>query len=227
MNDVAIIGVGLHPFGRFGDKTAFEMGADAVELALADAGVEWKDVGCAFGGSWEVAQTDPLTGLLGLTGIPFMNVFNACATGAATIQQAANAIVAGVADVAVAVGMDKHARGSFKADPGLTNVPAWYGDNGQFVTTKFFGMKINRYMHDHGISTETLARVAAKNFRNGVHNPNAFRRTPMAVEDILASPVLNHPLTQYMFCAPDEGAAAVVLCRADLRRTATPTPPST
>ena len=216
MNDVAIIGVGLHPFGRFGDKSAFEMGADAVELALADAGVEWKDVGCAFGGSWEVAQTDPLTGLLGLTGIPFMNVFNACATGAATIQQAANAIVAGVADVAVAVGMDKHARGSFKADPGLTNVPAWYGDNGQFVTTKFFGMKINRYMHDHGISTETLARVAAKNFRNGVHNPNAFRRSPMAVEDILAAPVLNHPLTQYMFCAPDEGAAAVVLCRADL-----------
>ncbi|HEY8058314.1 MAG TPA: thiolase family protein [Acidimicrobiales bacterium] len=216
MNDVAIIGVGLHPFGRFGDKTAFEMGADAVEMALADAGVEWKDVGCAFGGSWEVAQTDPLTGLLGLTGIPFMNVFNACATGAATIQQAANAIVAGVADVAVAVGMDKHARGSFKADPGLTNVPQWYGDNGQFVTTKFFGMKINRYMHDHGISTETLARVAAKNFRNGVHNPNAFRRTPMAVEDILASPVLNHPLTQYMFCAPDEGAAAIVLCRADL-----------
>ena len=216
MNDVAIIGVGLHPFGRFGDKTAFEMGADAVALALADAGVEWKDVGCAFGGSWEVAQTDPLTGLLGLTGIPFMNVFNACATGAATIQQAANAIVAGVADVAVAVGMDKHARGSFKADPGLTNVPTWYGDNGQFVTTKFFGMKINRYMHDHGISTETLARVAAKNFRNGVHNPNAFRRSPMAVEDILAAPVLNHPLTQYMFCAPDEGAAAVVLCRADL-----------
>jgi acetyl-CoA C-acetyltransferase len=77
-------------------------------------------------------------------------------------------------------------------------------------------MKINRYMHDHGISTETLARVAAKNFRNGVHNPNAFRRSPMAVEDILAAPVLNHPLTQYMFCAPDEGAAAIVLCRADL-----------
>ncbi len=106
-----------------------------------------------------------------------MNVFNACATGAATIQQAANAIVAGVADVAVAVGMDKHPRGSFKVDPTLTNVPAWYGDNGQFVTTKFFGMKINRYLHDHGIPVETLAKVAAKNYRNGVLNPKAFRRT--------------------------------------------------
>jgi acetyl-CoA acetyltransferase len=215
MHDVAIIGVGLHPFGRF-ETTAFEMGADAVEQALTDAGVEWKDVQCAFGGSWEVAQTDPLTGLLGLTGIPFMNVFNACATGAATIQQAANAIVACNADIAVAVGMDKHPRGSFKVDPTLTNVPTWYGDNGQFVTTKFFGMKINRYMHDHGISSATLAKVAAKNYRNGVRNPKAFRRKAISEQEILDSPMLNYPLTQYMFCAPDEGAAALVLCRADI-----------
>jgi acetyl-CoA C-acetyltransferase len=77
-------------------------------------------------------------------------------------------------------------------------------------------MKANRYLHDHGISTRTLAKVAAKNYRNGALNPNAFRRTPMSEEDILDSPVLNYPLTQYMFCAPDEGAAAVVMCRADI-----------
>jgi acetyl-CoA acetyltransferase len=170
----------------------------------------------AFGGSWEVAQTDPLTALLGLTGIPFINVFNACATAAATIQQAANAISSGAYDIAVAVGMDKHPRGAFKADPTLTNVPAWYGENGQFVTTKFFGMKINRYMHDHGISHETLAKVAAKNYRNGSLNPKAFRRNPISEEEILNSPMLNYPLTSYMFCAPDEGAAALVLCRADI-----------
>ena len=58
--------------------------------------------------------------------------------------------------------------------------------------------------------------MAAKNFRNGALNPNAFRRKPMSEEEILDSPMLNYPLTQYMFCAPDEGAAAVVMCRADI-----------
>jgi acetyl-CoA acetyltransferase len=215
MDDVTIIGVGLHPFGRHGDKSAYEMASDAVELALTDAGVTWNDIQCAFGGSWGVS-TDPLTGLVGLTGIPFINVFNACATGAATIQQAANAIRAGNGDIVVAVGTDKHARGSFKGDPTTTNVPTWYGENGQYVTTKFFGMKINKYMHDYGVSQETLAKVAAKNYRNGALNPKAFRRKPISEEEILNSPMLNYPLTSYMFCAPDEGAAAVVLCRADI-----------
>src|SRR3546814_7406595 len=82
------------------------------------------------------------------------------------------------------------------------------------MTTKFFGMKINRYMHDHGISESTLAKVAAKAFRHGEKNPNAFRRKPLTEEQILESPMLNHPLRQFMFCAPDEGAAAVVVCRA-------------
>ena len=77
-------------------------------------------------------------------------------------------------------------------------------------------MKANRYLHDHGISQATLAKVAAKNFRNGALNPNAFRRKPIPEEDILNSTMLNYPLTQYMFCAPDEGAAAVVMCRADI-----------
>ena len=111
--------------------------------------------------------------------------------------------------------MDKHIPGAFTADPRLYACPSWYGEVGQFLTTKFFGMKINKYMHDHGISHETLAKVAAKNYRNGVLNPNAFRRKALSEEEILASPMLNYPLTQYMFCSPDEGAAAVVLCRAE------------
>ncbi len=77
-------------------------------------------------------------------------------------------------------------------------------------------MKANRYLHDHGLSRENLAKVAAKNFRNGALNPNTFRRKPIPEHEILNSTMLNYPLTQYMFCAPDEGAAAVVMCRADI-----------
>jgi acetyl-CoA acetyltransferase len=87
---------------------------------------------------------------------------------------------------------------------------------GLFVTTKFFGMKINRYMHDFGITRETLAGVAVKNFANGSLNPNALRRKPLGEEEILGSRMVNYPLTQYMFCSPDEGAAAAVVCSASI-----------
>jgi acetyl-CoA acetyltransferase len=212
---VAIIGVGLHPFGRF-DKTAMQMGAEAVQAALADAGMDWKDVQFGVGGSYEVSNPDAVTRLVGLTGIPFTDVFNACATAATATQVCADTIRLGKYDVGIAIGMDKHPRGAFTDDPAKLALPQWYAQNGQFVTTKFFGIKANRYIHEHGISQETLARVAAKNFRNGELNPNAFRRKPISTEEILNSAVLNYPLTQYMFCAPDEGAAAVIMCRADI-----------
>ena len=214
-NDVAIIGVGIHPFGRF-DKSAIEMGAEAIRSALADAGIEWGDVQFGFGGSHEISNTDAVTRLVGLTGITFTNVFNACATSASAIQQTADTIRLGKYDVGIAVGLDKHPRGAFTDEPSCLGLPRWYGENGQFVTTKFFGMKANHYLHEHGISEETLARVANKNFRNGAINPNAFRRKEITVDDIMASPVLNYPLRQFMFCAPDEGAAAVIMCRGDI-----------
>src|ERR1700741_1788782 len=214
-NDVAIIGVGLHPFGRF-DKTAMEMGAEAIQVALDDAGVEWKNIQFGVGGSYEVCNPDAVTRLVGLTGIPFTDVFNACATAASATQFCADTIRLGKYDIGIAVGMDKHPRGAFTDDPAKLALPQWYAQNGQFVTTKFFGMKANRYLHDHNISQATLAKVAAKNFRNGALNPNAFRRKPIPEEEILNSTVLNYPLTQYMFCAPDEGAAAVVMCRGDI-----------
>jgi acetyl-CoA acetyltransferase len=224
MYDVAIIGVGLHPFGRFGPKPAMQMGAEAIVTALDDAGIGWGDIQFGVGGSLEVSNPDAVTRLVGLTGIPFVDVFNACATAATAIQLCAETIQMGKYDIGIAVGMDKHPRGAFTDAPSVLGLPDWYAENGQFLTTKFFGMKANRYMHDHGISVETLAKVAAKNYRNGSLNPNAFRRTPMSEEQILESPVLNYPLTQFMFCAPDEGAAAAVMCRADMAARFTSTP---
>jgi acetyl-CoA C-acetyltransferase len=224
MNDVAIIGVGLHPFGRFGDKSAMEMGAEAMLAALDDAGLQWQDIQFAFGGSLTLTNPDAVTGLVGLTGIPFNNVFNACATGAGVVQMTADTIRLGKYDIGIAVGMDKHPRGAFTGSPSALGLPDWYGETGQYLTTKFFGMKANRYLHEHAISRQTLAKVAAKNYRNGSRNPNAFRRNPLSEEEILNSPILNYPLTQYMFCAPDEGAAAVVMCRADIAHRYTSTP---
>jgi len=143
-------------------------------------------------------------------------VFNACATAASATKMCADGIRLGDYDIGIAVGLDKHPRGAFTEDPGLVGMPAWYAENGQYLTTQFFGMKANRYLHQHDISHQTLAKIVNKNLRNGALNPNAFRRKPMAEEAILNSPMLNYPLTQYMFCSPDEGAAAVVICRADL-----------
>jgi acetyl-CoA acetyltransferase len=81
------------------------------------------------------------------------------------------------------------------------------------LTTQFFAMKIQRYMSDHGISSSTLAKIAAKAFRNGALNPNAWRRKPLSEDEILSSKMVNHPLTQFMFCSPGEGAVALVLAR--------------
>jgi acetyl-CoA C-acetyltransferase len=216
--------VGLHPFGRFEGKSAMEMGVEAILAAVADAGVAWKDVQFAIGGSWTVANPDAIVAMVGLTGIPFTNVFNACATAASAVKACADGIRLGDYDIGITVGLDKHPRGAFTEDPALVGMPRWYAANGQYLTTKFFGMKANRYLHEHNISQETLAKVAAKNFRNGALNPNAFRRKPISEESILNSPMLNYPLTQYMFCAPDEGAAAVVMCRADIARRYTSAP---
>ena len=216
MHDVAIIGVGIHPFGRFGDKSPIDMAAEAVLAATADAGVEWKDIQFGYAGSYEVSNLSVVTSKVGLTGIPFTNVQNACATAASSIQGTALGIASGQYEVGIAVGADKHPRGAFTADPKSMGLADWYGEDGQFLTTKFFGMKANRYIHEHNISQATLAKIAAKNYRNGGLNPNAFRRTAIPEDQILNSPMLNYPLTQYMFCAPDEGAAAVVMCRADL-----------
>jgi acetyl-CoA acetyltransferase len=224
MSDVAIIGVGLHPFGRFGTKSAIDMGADAVRAALGDAGLQWSDVEFAFGGSFEVDNPDAVTSRLGLTGIPFMDVYNGCATAATALHLTAEGIRSGQYEIGVAVGMDKHQPGAFTSDPVDYAAPPWYGEIGHFLTTKFFAMKINRYMHDYGISHETLARVAAKGYRNGALNPQAFRRKEISEKEILASRMLNYPLTQYMFCAPNEGAAAAVLCNADIAHRYASTP---
>lgn len=213
--DVAIIGTGLHPFGRTDGVSGLQQGAFAVRQALADAGLEWKDMQFAYGGSAAAGNADTLVNELGLSGLQFINVSNGCATGGSALISAYTAIKSGLYDIGMAVGFDKHPHGAFAVRPADWGLGEWYGEIGLALTTQFFGMKIQRYMHQFGISEEALVSVAEKNFHNGALNPNAWRRTPMSRETIASSPLVNDPLRKYMFCSPSEGGAALVLCRAD------------
>jgi acetyl-CoA acetyltransferase len=213
MTDVAVAGIGIHPFGRHEGLSALAMGAFAVHEALADAGVEWRDIQFAYGGSEDGGNADTMVSELGPTGLPFVNVKNGCATGGSSLVAAVTAIRSGEYDVGLVVGFDKHPRGAFQNDPADWSLPRWYGEDGLMVTTQFFGTKLQRYMHDHSIPVRTLAQVAEKAYANGARTPHAWRRTPLSVEQIESSPMLAHPLRQYMLCSPGEGAVAVVVCR--------------
>jgi len=222
--DIAIIGLGLHPFGRTEGVSGRNQGVYAARAALRDAGLEWKDIQFAFGGSWHGGEADALVNALGLTGIQFINVRNGCATGGSALFCASTAINSGAGDIGLAVGFDKSPRGAFAIDPAGLGLGPWYGQAGFMLGPQFFAMKIQRYMHDHGITDDCLVKVAVKAFRNGALNPNAWRKQAMTYEEIAASPMIAPPLRQYMFCSPSEGAAAMVVCNAKIARRYTSKP---
>ncbi|MFF9217017.1 thiolase family protein [Streptomyces viridosporus] len=214
--DVAIVGIGIHRFGRTPGVPGRRQAVVAARAALADAGVGFADMQFAFGGSHSAGDADTLVSELGLTSLPFINVANGCATGGSALIAADAAIRSGSHDLGMVIGFDKHERGAFNTDPAEHGIGAWYGETGLMLTTQFFGMKIQRYLHRTGIDVGALAKIAAKAFRNGALNPDAWRRTPLSETEIAAAPMISHPLTQYMYCSPAEGAVALVLCRADL-----------
>jgi acetyl-CoA acetyltransferase len=216
---VAVVGVGIHPFGRHDGVSGLEMAAIAARAALRDAGIGWEDVQFAAGGSDAAGNADTTVSVLGLTGVPFINVRNGCATGGSALATAHAMLGAGSAEIALVVGFDKHPPGAFNPLPEDWGLGSWYGETGLMLTTQFFAMKIQRYMGEHGITESTLAKVAAKAFANGARNPNAWRRRPLSEAEILGSKMVNPPLTQFMFCSPGEGAVALVLARGERART--------
>jgi acetyl-CoA acetyltransferase len=209
--DVCIVGIGIHPFGRTDGVSGLDQGVFAVRQALADAGIAWPDIQFAYGGSDAAGNPDTMVERLGLTGVQFINVRNGCAAGGSALFSAQMAIKSGEFDIGLAVGFDKHPRGAFNALPSEYNLPDWYGEAGYMITTQFFGAKMMRYMHEHGISPETLGRVAEKAFRNAVHAPHAWRREPVDLETIMTAPLVSDPYTKYMFCSPAEGGVALIL----------------
>jgi acetyl-CoA acetyltransferase len=213
--DVAIIGIGLHRFGRSPDLSGMQQGASAVRAALADAGLSWKDMQFAYGGSQDAGNADALVNELGLTGLQFTNIWNGCATGGSSLHAAYSAIKSGEYDVGVVVGFDKHPRGAFNPKPADWGIDEWYGETGMMLTTQFFALKTQRYMHEHGITEESLIRVSEKAFNNGSLTPTAWRQQALSYDEIANSAMISDPLRKYMFCSPAEGGAALIICNAD------------
>jgi acetyl-CoA acetyltransferase len=210
MSDVYIIGAGIHPFGR-NDSTGLEQGVFAVRKALEDAGTAWNDMQFGYGGSWDGGNADAVLPRMGLTGMQFINVQTGCATGVSSLHSGYMAIKSGEFDLGVVLGFDKHPRGAFITQASKWGLPEWYAEAGFLLTTQYFGAKIQRYMQLHGITPKTLARVAEKAYHNGSLADHAWRRTPVDLDTILHSQMINDPLTKYMFCSPSDGGAAVVL----------------
>ena len=209
--DVVVVGAGRTVFGRQDGVTGMDMAVTAVREALDDSGLAWSDMDRAVGGSNVSGKPDTLVSRLGLTGLSFTTVRNGCATGGVALDTAVQAIRSGAAETVCVVGFDKHGRGAFNSDPASYGIDPWYGRSGLMVTTQYFALKTTRYLHDHGIGETALAGVAARAFENGRRHPLAWRRTALTEEEILAAPMVNDPLTKYMFCSPGEGAVALVL----------------
>lgn len=212
--DVHVVGAGMTAFGRH-EVSGLDLAEQALRAALGDAGVSWSDVDFAVGGSNVSGKPDSLVSRLGLTGIPFTTVKNGCATGGVAMATAVSALHARRAELVAVVGFDKHERGAFAADAAAYGLGSWYAETGMMVTTQYFAMKTRRYQHEHGLSDRTLARIAARAFRNGEAHPTAWRRQALTEDEVLASAPVNEPLTQYMFCQPSQGAVALLLARGD------------
>lgn len=207
MNEVQIAGIGIHGFGRHGDKTATEMGAEAVRAALADAGVDGFQAtycGTAYGG---VASGHRVLGALGLTGGPIVDVEAGCASGAAALALAATALGAGQYDTVLVVGIEKMPKGVIRS----SFFAPWQEAAGLTPAPAYFALRAQRLMRDSGITKQQLAEVVVKNRRHGVDNPDAMFRAAVTAEEVLASRVVCEPLHLWMLCSPNEGAAAVVL----------------
>jgi acetyl-CoA acetyltransferase len=208
MREVCVIGVGLHAFGRFGDKEVIEIGREAVVSALADAGINWNQVEAAYCGTVFAGPMagNKVLGRVGLTGIPIMNLENACASGGSALRAAYQAIAGGFCDVALAFGMEKMPRGFIAGNP-----DDWFATTGLAVNPQYFALKARWHMANFGTTEEQLVRVSVKNHRNGALNPFAMYRKEMSFEEIANSQMVNDPLRLLMLCAPNEGGAAVVL----------------
>ena len=216
MSDVVIIGAGIHPFGRI-DKTYEEIGADAAAAALRDAGVEWSQIQAAYLSRMYLPATSGARILrrLGSTDISITDIEAACASGGAALRQGVLAIKSGEVDLVMVLGCEKMPRGFM--DPSMI-YSQWQIELGMSLNPAYWSMRAQRHMYEYGTTELQIAKVAYKNHKNSVHNPNAMYRKEFSLEEILNSPPVCDPIRRLEICAPDDGAAAVIIASAKRAR---------
>ena len=225
IDPVAVLGVGMHPWGKWG-RPFVSYGVHAARAALADAAIPWQDVDLVVGGetvrngyAGYVAGAT-FAQALGWNGARVATSYAACATGAQALDTARARILAGLAEVALVVGADTTPKGFLAPNAGERwDDPDWLRFRLLGMTNPaYFAMYARRRMDLHGATPEDFARVKVKNARHGLHNPNARYRKEVSVEDVLTSAVVSDPLHLLDICATSDGAAAVVLTSLDYAR---------
>ena len=224
-NDIAILGVGMHPWGKWGNDFT-EYGLVAARAALNDAGLAWPEVQYVAGAD-TIRNGYPgfIAGAtfaqkLGWSGVRVSSSYAACASGAQAIQNARAQILAGFCDVALVIGADTTPKGFFAPVGGERKTdPDWLRFHLLGATNPtYFALYARRRIDMYGATVEDFAQVKVKNARHGLENPYARFRKESTVDDVLASPVVADPLRLLDICATSDGAAAMIVSSMDFAR---------
>ncbi|HEX5614670.1 MAG TPA: lipid-transfer protein [Acidimicrobiia bacterium] len=216
--DVVVLGVGMHPWGKWG-RNFVEYGVAAARDALADAGLEWRDIQFVAGGE-TVRNGYPgyvagatFAQALGFQGAQVASAYAACASGVTALSTARAQILAGFCDVALVVGADTTPKGFLAPNAGERgDDPDWLRFRLLGATNPtYFGLYARRRMELFGATPHDFALVKVKNARHGLENPNARYRKEVTVDEVMASPIVADPLRLLDICATSDGAAAIVL----------------
>lgn len=219
MSDVYVVGADLIRFGRYPDRTPAQLGAEAALLALDDAGLTVRDLDIVYASSTFNAASmigQQILKQIGQTGIPCVNVSNACASGATAFREAFVAIKSGLYDVALAVGAEKNPKGLLGGPIG--DGPSPEGLFGSGTTPAMFAEAGMIHAGKYGTTMEQFAQVAVKNHHHSTMNPKAMYQRETPLEEVLASEMIATPLTKLMCSANVDGAAAAVLVSAKKAR---------
>lgn len=225
VDEVAVLGVGMHPWGKWG-RNFVEYGVAAARDALTDAAVDWRDIGFVAGadtmrnGYPGYVAGATFAQALGWTGVPVTSAYGACASGAMALDAARQRILSGMCDVALVVGADTTPKGFLKPNAGERgDDPDWLRFRLLGATNpSYFAMWARRRIDLYGATVDDFARVKVKNARHGLANPNARYRKEVSAEDVAASPTVASPLRLLDICATSDGGAAVVLASMDYAR---------